>query len=107
MTGRPTAGRFCGTQYLDPTPSPLAASHFVPITARGAALLLSLAAIGAVVSISMHAGIWKDLLLVACGMALGLIVLRSKVQISLSAAVEQERVLRNRLSVAMKAAGNG
>jgi two-component system, sensor histidine kinase and response regulator len=91
---------------LDPTPSPLAATHFVPITARGAVLLLSLVAICAVVSISMHAGIWRDLLLVACGMGLGLVVVRSKVQISLSAAVEQERVLRNRLSVAMKAAGN-
>jgi two-component system, sensor histidine kinase and response regulator len=91
---------------LNPTPSPLVASPFVPITGRGAALLLSLLTVGAVVSISMHAGIWRDLLLVACGTGLGLIVVRSRIQKSLSAAVEQERVLRNRLSVAMNAAGN-
>jgi two-component system sensor histidine kinase/response regulator len=69
-------------------------------------LLIVLLTIGVAVSISMPAGIWKDLLLIVCGVGLGLIVVRSRVQKSLSAAVEQERVLRNRLSIAMKAAGN-
>jgi two-component system, sensor histidine kinase and response regulator len=91
---------------LELTPSPLAAPPFVGITARGAALLLCLTASAVVVSIWMPTGIWKDLMLIACGTGLGLTGVRSRIQISLSAAIEQERVMRNRLSVAMKAAGN-
>jgi two-component system sensor histidine kinase/response regulator len=61
--------------------------------------------IGLSASIWLAASFWRDLLLAACGFAAGLIVVRSKAKLSLSASSQQERVLRNRLSVAMKAAG--
>jgi two-component system sensor histidine kinase/response regulator len=91
---------------LELTPSPLAAPPFAGITPLGAVLLLCLTAVAVVISIWVPTGIWKDLLLIACGTGLGLTGVRSRIQVSLSAAIEQERVMRNRLSVAMRAAGN-
>ena len=48
----------------------------------------------------------KDTLLAACGFVVALVLVRSRTDPLRSASTQQEHVLRNRLSVAMKAAGN-
>jgi two-component system, sensor histidine kinase and response regulator len=76
-----------------------------PISSLGLLIVGLSLSIGLSASIWLAASVWKDFLLAACGFAVALIVARSKAELSLSASSHQERVLRNRLSVAMKAAG--
>jgi two-component system sensor histidine kinase/response regulator len=76
-----------------------------PISSLGLLIVGLSLSIGLSASIWLAASVWKDFLLAACGFAVALIVVRSKAELSLSASSHQERVLRNRLSVAMKAAG--
>jgi two-component system, sensor histidine kinase and response regulator len=79
---------------------------YLSISSRGVLILAVSVSLGVAASIWLTGSVLKDILLVACGVAAGLAIVRSKDELSLSAAAGQEHMLRNRLSVAMKAAGN-
>ena len=76
------------------------------ISSLGVGIVALSAGIGLAASMWLAASFAKDILLAACGFAVALVFVRSRAELLRSASTQQEHVLRNRLSVAMKAAGN-
>jgi two-component system sensor histidine kinase/response regulator len=79
---------------------------FGSISLLGALIAALSGLLGILASIWLSDSFVKQVLIAACGFAVGIIVVRSRADLSLSVLAQQESVLRNRLSVAMKAAGN-